>query len=83
MPLTDMAPIFSSKEITSGTRWSIPIPNQNINRCPGGQGANPYNVAQHVNGSYLVNMQHILRIPQVNTSESIFPTQGVTEICRL
>ena len=31
------------------------------------QGANPYNVAQHINGnSHLVNMQRILRIPQVS-----------------
>ena len=27
---TIMAPIFEIKEITSGTRRSIPIPNQNI-----------------------------------------------------
>ena len=42
---TIMAPNFEIKEITSGTRRSIPIPNQNICRCPAGQGANPYNVA--------------------------------------
>ena len=52
-----MAPNPKIKEITGGTSWSIPIPNQNIRRCPGVQGANPYNVAQHVNdNSCLVNM---------------------------
>ena len=48
---TIMAPNFKIKEITSGMRRSIPIPNQNICLCPGGQGANPYNVAQHINGN--------------------------------
>ena len=66
---TIMAPNFKIKEITSGTRRSIPIPNQNICRCPGGQGANPYHVAQHINGnSHLVNMhawiQRLPRFPQ-------------------
>ena len=42
---TIMAPNFEIKEITSATRRSIPIANHNICRCPGGQGANPYNVA--------------------------------------
>ena len=46
-----MALNFKIKEITSGTRRSIPIPNQNICWRPGGQGANPYNVAQHINGT--------------------------------
>ena len=51
-----VAPNLKIKEITAGTRQSIPIPNQNIHRCPGGQGANPYNVAQHINNnSCLVN----------------------------
>ena len=48
---TIMAPNFEIKEITSGTRRSIPIPNQNIGGCPGGQGANRYNVAQNINGN--------------------------------
>ena len=53
---TVIAPNLKIKEITMGTRRSIPIPNQNIRKYPGGQGANPYNVAQHINGnSYLVN----------------------------
>ena len=52
-----MAPNFKIKEITSGTRKSIPIPNQNISYCPVGQKANPNNVAQHINGnSHLVNI---------------------------
>ena len=52
-----MAPNLKIKEITTGKRRSTLIPNQNIHRCPGGQGANPCNVAQHINGnSYLVNM---------------------------
>ena len=38
---TGMAPHLKIKEITAGTRRSIPMPNQNIQRCPGGQGANP------------------------------------------
>ena len=41
---------------------------------PGGQGANPYNVAQHINSnSHLVNMRRILRIPQVCTP---YPANG-------
>ena len=61
---TIMAPNFEIKEITLGARRSIPILNQNISSCPGGQGANPYNVAQHINGnSHLVNMRRILRTP--------------------
>ena len=71
---TVMAPNFEIKEITSGTRRSIPIPNQNIRGCPGSQGANPYNVAQHINGnSHLVNMRRILRIPRVGTP---YPANG-------
>ena len=46
-----MAPNLKIKEITTGTRPSIPIPNQNIGRCPQGQGANRYNVAQHINSN--------------------------------
>ena len=62
-----MAPNLKIKEITAGTRWSIPIPNQNMRRCPRGQRANPCNVAQHINGNnYLINMGHIPRIPQVS-----------------
>ena len=82
------------QRITSGTRWSIPIPNQNIKRCPRGQGAYPYNVAQHINGnSKLANMRRTLRIPQVSTPypqpkgpqkvvdcECISPTQGATHL---
>ena len=52
-----MAPNLKIKEITMVMRRSIPIPNQNTRKCPRGQGANPYNVAQHINSnSYLVNM---------------------------
>ena len=66
---TNMAPNFEIKESTSGTRRSIPIPNQHINGCPGAQGADPYNVAQHINGNtHLVNVRRILTIPQVGTS---------------
>ena len=65
---TNMAPNFEIKEITSGTRRSIPIPNQHISRCPGGQGADPYNIARHINGNtHLVNVRRILTIPQVGT----------------
>ena len=71
---TIMAPNFEIKESTSGTRRSIHIPNQNIRRCPGGQGANPYNVAQNMNSnSNLVNMRCIHRIPQVSTP---YPANG-------
>ena len=36
--------------------------------------ANPYNVAQHINGnSHLVDMRRILRIPQVDTP---YPANG-------
>ena len=37
-----MAPNLKIKEITVGTRQSIPIPNLTIHTCPGSQGANPY-----------------------------------------
>ena len=36
-----MAPNLKIKEITAGTRHSIPIPNQNIRKCAGEKGANP------------------------------------------
>ena len=61
---TSMAPNFKIEEITSGTRRTIPIPNENISGCPGSQGANPYNVAQHVNDNGdLENMRCTLGIP--------------------
>ena len=66
-------------------RRPIPIPNQNIGRCPRGQGANPYNVTQHINSNgYLVSMQHILKIPQVSTPYATNGTNGygVCEMCQ-
>ena len=48
---TIMASNFKIKEITSATRRTIPIPNENISECPKDQGANPYHVAQHTNGN--------------------------------
>ena len=72
-----MAPNLKIKESTTGTRQSIPIPNLNIGRCPRGQGANSYNVAQHIKGnSYLANMQHMLRIPRVSTPYATIGTHG-------
>ena len=79
-----MAPNLKIKEIATGTRRSIPIPNQNIGRCPGVQWANPYNVAQYINGnSYVVNMRRILRIPQIITPYATNGTDGhgVCEMC--
>ena len=81
---TVMAPNVKIKEITTGKRRSIPIPNHNIRRCPGGQRANPFNVAQHINGkSYLVNMRRILRIPQISTPYATNGTDGhgIREMC--
>ena len=69
---TVMAPNFEIKEITSGPRRSMPIPNQNICSCPGGQGASPYNVAQHINGNRHLGSR-IPRIPQVGTP---YPANG-------
>ena len=79
-----MTPNLKIKEIIVGTRQSIPIPNQNIRRCPRGPGANPYNVAQHINGNYyLVNMRSILRIPQISTPYATngIDGHGVREMC--
>ena len=74
---TIMAPNFKIEEITSGTRRTIPIPNENITGCPGGQGANPNNVAQHINGNGdLENMRCILRIPKVNTPHPTIGSDG-------
>ena len=81
---TIMAPNFEIKEITSCTRRSIPIPNQNICSCPTGQGANQYIVAQHIKGnSHHLNMRRILRIPEVSTPCSANGTAGhaVCEMC--
>ena len=47
---TTMAANFKIEEITSGMRRTIPIPNENISRCSGAQGANEYNVALQING---------------------------------
>ena len=79
-----MAPNLKIKEIATGTRRSIPIPNQNIGRCPWDQRANPYNVAQHINGNgCLVNMRRILKIPQINIPYATNGTDGhgVCEMC--
>ena len=76
-----MAPNLKIKEIATGTRRSTPIPNQNIGRCSGGQRANPYNVAQHINGnSHLVNMRRILRIPQISTHMPPMELMGMESV---
>ena len=79
-----MAPNLKIKEITMGMKQSVPIPNQNIGKCPEGQRANSCNDARHINGnSYLVNLRRILKIPRVSTPYATNGTQwhGVREMC--
>ena len=74
-----ISPNLKTKQITTGMRQSIPIPNQNIRRCPGLQRANPYTVGN----SHLANMGHKLRIPQIGTPYATNGTDGhgVREMC--
>ena len=54
---TIMAPNFEIKEITSGMRSPYPSQMKQL-LMSWGQGANPYNVAQHINGNS-PNVDHV------------------------
>ena len=62
-----MAPDLKIKKLSSYSGRSITIPYQHISGGAGGQGTNPYYIAQHINGnSHLINMTCVLWIPKVN-----------------